>query len=395
MTGAGEMNLPQARWATMAAFFINGGAMAVWAANIPSVREQLRLSETTLGFALLAIAVGSVGALSIAGRLSARYGSRPVIIATAIPTILLVPVLIAAPNLPVLVLTLLAFGFCLSLMDVAMNAHGVMVEARLERPIMSSLHALWSAGSLVGAGGVALLLRTGLTPLTYAALAAAVLAALALVALPRLLPSALDRGAVGDDRPTFVLPRGPLLGIAALALLAFVAEGAIADWSAVYIRDALNTDRGLAAGGFVAFNLAMFSARLLGDPLRARFSAVALLRGGGVLAALGMAIALLAQSPAVAFVGFALTGLGLSNVVPVLFSAAGALPGVSAATGVAAAASAGYAGFLIGPPVIGVLAGVVTLKAALLLVVVFAALIAVAAGTVRHARPVGAAPASH
>ncbi|MFC6751051.1 MFS transporter [Deinococcus aquaticus] len=152
MTGAGEMNLPQARWATMAAFFINGGAMAVWAANIPSVREQLRLSETTLGFALLAIAVGSVGALSIAGRLSARYGSRPVIIATAIPTILLVPVLIAAPNLPVLVLTLLAFGFCLSLMDVAMNAHGVMVEGRLGRPIMSSLHALWSAGSLVGAG---------------------------------------------------------------------------------------------------------------------------------------------------------------------------------------------------------------------------------------------------
>ncbi|GAA5436634.1 inner membrane protein YbjJ [Deinococcus aquaticus] len=395
MTGAGEMNLPQARWATMAAFFINGGAMAVWAANIPSVREQLRLSETTLGFALLAIAVGSVGALSIAGRLSARYGSRPVIIATAIPTILLVPVLIAAPNLPVLVLTLLAFGFCLSLMDVAMNAHGVMVEGRLGRPIMSSLHALWSAGSLVGAGGVALLLRTGLTPLTYAALAAAVLAALALVALPRLLPSALDRGAVGDDRPTFVLPRGPLLGIAALALLAFVAEGAIADWSAVYIRDALNTDRGLAAGGFVAFNLAMFAARLLGDPLRARFSAVALLRGGGVLAALGMAVALLAQSPGVAFVGFALTGLGLSNVVPVLFSAAGALPGVSAATGVAAAASAGYAGFLIGPPVIGVLAGVITLKAALLLVVVFAALIAVAAGTVRHARPVGAAPASH
>ncbi|MFT2719059.1 MFS transporter [Deinococcus sp. A31D244] len=389
------MNLPQARWATMAAFFINGGAMAVWAANIPSVREQLRLSETTLGFALLAIAVGSVGALSIAGRLIARYGSRPVIIATAIPTILLVPVLIAAPSLPVLVLTLLAFGFCLSLMDVAMNAHGVMVEGRLGRPIMSSLHALWSAGSLVGAGGVALLLRTGLTPLTYAALAAAVLAALALVALPRLLPSALDRGAVGDDRPTFVLPRGPLLGIAALALLAFVAEGAIADWSAVYIRDALNTDRGLAAGGFVAFNLAMFAARLLGDPLRARFSAVALLRGGGVLAALGMAVALLAQSPAVAFVGFALTGLGLSNVVPVLFSAAGALPGVSAATGVAAAASAGYAGFLIGPPVIGVLAGVITLKAALLLVVAFAALIAVAAGTVRHARSVGAAPASH
>ena len=396
MSGTGGMVSPQhARLATMAAFFVNGGAMAAWAANIPSVREHLGLSETTLGFALLGIAVGSVSALSIAGRLSARYGSRAVVIATAIPTILLVPALIAAPSLLLLVLALLAFGFCISLMDVAMNAHGVLVEQRLGRPIMSSLHALWSAGSLVGAGGVTLLLRTGMTPLTYALLAASVLAVLALVALPRLLPSTFDRGAAGDDRPTFVLPRGPLLGIAALALLAFVAEGAIADWSAVYIRDALNTDRGLAAGGFVAFNLAMFAARLFGDPIRERYSAAALLRGGGVLAALGMALALLASTPALAFVGFALSGLGLSNVVPVLFSAAGALPGVSAATGVAAAASAGYAGFLIGPPIIGVLAGVFTLKVALILVVVFAALIAIAAGTVRHAQPVGASPAVH
>lgn len=382
-----------ARWATMAAFFINGAAMATWAANIPSVRERLGLGEATLGFALLGIAVGSVGAFALAGRLSARYGSRPVIIAAAALTIPLVPALIAAPSLPVLVLTLLLFGFGISVMDVAMNAHGVLVERRLGRPILSSLHGLWSAGSLVGAGATTLLLRAGVTPVGLALLAAGVLAALAVAALPRLLPGTLDRGAHGDG-PTFVLPRGPLLALAALSFLAFVGEGAIADWSAVYIRDALKTDAGLAAGGLVAFNAAMFVARLVGDPVRARVPAAPLLRACGGLAALGMVAALLAPTPALAFAGFALCGLGFSNVVPVLFSAAGAVPGIPAATGVAAAASAGYAGFLIGPPIIGVVAGAMSLQLALVLVVVFAALIAAAAGTVRAATPVGAAPAT-
>lgn len=377
-------NPERARLATMAAFFINGGAIATWAANIPSVREHLHLSESTLGFTLLSLAVGSVLALAIAGRMSAQFGSRTVTIVTAALSIPLVIALIAAPSLPLLVLALFAFGFFISMMDVVMNAHGVLVEQKLGRPIMSSLHALWSAGSLVGAGAASVLLRHGMAPLHYALLATGVLTAIALLMLPQLLPSALDRGVKGEDHPTFVLPRGLLLGVAALVMLAYVGEGAIADWSAVYIRDYLHTDRGLAVGGLVAFNLAMFVARFVGDPIRARFDSVALLRVSGALAALGMALALLAPSPWLAFVGFVLTGLGFSNVVPVLFSAAGNLPGIPAATGVAAVAAAGYAGFLAGPPVIGALAGVVTLRGSLSLVVIFAVLIAVFATVLRR-----------
>lgn len=388
-------NPARARLATMAAFFINGGAIATWAANIPSVREHLHLSETTLGFTLLALAVGSVLALSMAGRLSALFGSRAVTMAMAVPTILLVPLLIAAPSLPLLVVTLFLFGFCISLMDVVMNAHGVLVEQKLGKPIMSSLHALWSAGSLVGAGVASVLLRAGMTPLTYALLSAGVLAVIGLLLLPHLLPTSLDRGVKGEDHPTFVIPKGLLLGVAALVMLAYVAEGAIADWSAVYVRDYLKTDVGLAVGGFVAFNLAMFAARLVGDPIRARFDGKTLLRGSGLLAALGMTLALLAPAPWLAFVGFAFTGLGFSNVVPVLFSAAGNVPGIPAATGVAAAASAGYAGFLLGPPLIGVLAGLVTLRGALLLVVIFAALIALSASVLRQNVRAGANSTAH
>lgn len=388
-------NPERARLATMAAFFVNGGAVATWAANIPSVREHLHLSETGLGFAILALAVGSVLALSIAGRLSARWGSRTVTIATAVPSVLLVPLLIAAPSVPLLVVTLFAFGFCVSLMDVVMNAHGVLVEQKLGKPIMSSLHAMWSGGSLLVAGAASVLLRSGMAPLTYALLAAGVLAVVGLLLMPGLLPSALDRGVKGQDHPTFVLPRGVLLGVAILVMLAYVAEGAIADWSGVYIRDYLHTDRGLAVGGFVAFNLAMFAARLVGDPIREKLSGMTLLRASGLLAAVGMTLALLSPAPWLAFVGFALTGLGFSNVVPVLFSAAGNLPGIPAATGVAAAASAGYAGFLLGPPIIGALAGILTLRGSLVLVVTFAVLIALFATVLRASAPAGANAAVH
>jgi predicted MFS family arabinose efflux permease len=377
------VNLERARLATMAAFFINGGAIATWAANIPSVREHLELSETTLGFTLLTIAVGSVLALLVAGQLSARFGSRTLTIACTMLLIPLVPTLILAPSLPLLVLTLFAYGISVSLMDVVMNAHGVLVEQHLGRPIMSSLHALWSAGSLVGAGAGSVLLGVGVPPITFALLSAGLLAVMALLGLPYLLPSALDRGNKNDAR-AFVIPTGKLLGVALLVLLAYVAEGAIADWSGVYMRDGLHTDRGLAVGGYVAFNLAMFGARLVGDRLRATFNAVVLLRGSGLLAATGMALALVAPFPVLAIVGFGLTGFGFANVVPVLFTAAGNTPGVAAATAVAAAAGAGYAGFLAGPPLIGVLAGAFSLRGALVLVVVFALLIAVFSGVFKE-----------
>ncbi|WP_168734845.1 MFS transporter [Deinococcus sp. KSM4-11] len=373
----------------MAAFFINGAAMATWAANIPSVREHLHLSEPALGLVLVALAVGCVLALALAGRLSARFGSRVLTTASAVAVVPLLPALIAAPSVPLLVATLFVFGVGVSLMDVAMNAHGVLVEGQLRRPVMSSLHAMWSAGSLAGAGGASLLLRAGWAPLSYALLVAGVLAVLGLLALPRLLPAALDRGRA-QDGPTFVLPSGVLLGVSVLVLLAYVAEGAVADWSAVYLRDALHADRGVAVGGFVAFNVAMLTARLVGDRLRAWMSAVTLLRTSGLLAAVGMVLALLAPVPALAFLGFALCGFGFSNVVPVMFSAAGAVPGIPAATAVAAAAGAGYVGFLVGPPLIGGLAGAVSLRVALLLVVVFAALIAAFAGVVGRSRVIPA-----
>jgi fucose permease len=160
-----------------------------------------------------------------------------------------------------------------------------------------------------------------------------------------------------------------------------VAEGAMADWSAVYLRDALGADAGLAAAGYAAFSLTMAAGRFAGDALRARVSAARLVRLGGGTAALGLGAALLVGHPSAALIGFGCVGLGLSNVVPVLFSAAGRAPGVPTGTAIAAVASAGYAGFLAGPPVIGFVAQATTLTAGLGLVVLCLAAVAVGAGS--------------
>ena len=380
-----------ARLATLAVFFINGAVFASWAANIPAVRARLNLNPATLGFVLLSIAIGSVAALLVTGRLIDRFGSRRVMGVASIGFSVLLPLALQAPSVLALVPLLIIFGASSSAMDVAMNAHGVLVEGKLKRPIMSSLHALFSCGALIGAGAASLTLSAGLTPQAYTLGMAVLLVGLAAWALPHALPGSEDRGQAKGG-PALVFPTGALLGMAVLVLLSYVGEGAIADWSAVYMRDGLGVAPGLAAAGYTAFALAMTISRFMGDYLRARMPAVTLLRLSGGLAAVGLGAALLIGHPVAALVGLACAGFGFANVVPVLFSAAGRVPGIPAGTAIAAVASTGYLGFLAGPPVIGLLAQAFTLRAALVVVVTFAALIALLAGWVRRATDTPATP---
>lgn len=373
-----------ARRAVCAVFFINGAVFASWAVNIPSVRARFELSTTALGLVLLVIAAGSVLSLPLTGSMIARWGSRPVVIAGTLGFCLTLPLLLVAPSVPALVALLAVLGVCNGAMDVSMNAHGVAIEKRLGRPTMSTFHALFSTGGLMGAAVGGLLLGAGVPPAIQTSVAAAALLIVAAAALPHLLPSDADRGSA-DSGPVFAVPRGALLGIAFLVSLSFIGEGAMEDWSAVYLRDVLGTTAGLAAAGFAAFSLAMAAGRFTGDAVRTRAGAVRTLRVSGIIAALGLGVALLIGQPLVALIGFACVGLGLANVVPILFSAAGATPGVPAGTALAAVASAGYLGFVAGPPLIGALAHEVTLPRALLLVVAFAALIATLAPVARRA----------
>ncbi len=370
----------RARFAISAMFFVNGTTVGAWAPQIPPLQARHGLDAAELGLALLAMGIGALLAMPFAGRLAARHGSATVTRVSAalfLPSLLL-PVL--APDTVTLAIALFLFGAFNGVMDVAMNAHGVLVEHRFGRPIMSSLHACWSLGGLTGSalGGVAL---AHATPLFEAAATVAVLVVVGLVAAASLLPSD-DRSA--DPGPAFALPGRKTLAIGCLCFASFVAEGAMLDWTAVFLAGSLGTTAAFAASGYAAFSAAMTTGRLLGDRVRARIGAVAVVRFGGLVAALGLGLGVVSGSAWGAVAGFSLAGIGLSNLVPVFFGAGGRAEEGSG-RGIAAVATLGYLGLLLGPPAIGGLAQAIGLPAALAVLAAGLTLVAVSASAVRAA----------
>jgi hypothetical protein len=339
-----------ARIAVALIFFVNGAAFASWVPHIPTVQQKLGLSPGVLGLALLATAVGSLVSMPVAGWLTARHGSRIVALTAGMLYCVAVPLPLLAPSLPALVMALALFGVFNGAMDVSMNAHGVAVERQLGRPIMSSLHAMFSIGGIVGAGSAVLLLPLGVTPIAHVGITTLLGFALVLATARFLLPHEVDSGV---DGPHFVLPRGRLLVLGAMGFFILMTEGAMGDWTAVYLRLDLGAGAGLAGAGFAVFSATMAVGRLTGDRLVAAFGPVAMVGRGALLAALGLGGALLLHDPLAAILGFGLVGLGLANIVPILFSAAGRTPGVAPGAAIAAVTTAGYSGFLAGPPMVG------------------------------------------
>lgn len=383
--------LRRARLAIGVVFLVNGAVFGSWAPHIPLVQERLGLGPALLGTALLAAAVGALLAMLGAGALIARFGSAPVTRVAGLLLCMALPLVALAPSLAALVAALFVLGAANGVMDVAMNAHGVAVETRLQQPIMSSLHGMFSLGGLLGAGAGALLLGL-LPPAGHVVLAAVVLIATALAAMRYLLPGRVD---VGDAGPHFVLPTRAALGLGALAFLVLMTEGAVLDWSAAWLRGDLGASPSVAATAFAAFSAAMAAGRFSGDWLRRHWGATVLVRASAGMAAAGIALALLLATPLAAVIGFAAAGLGLSNTVPVLFGAAGRLPGQQPGAAIAATASIGYVGFLVGPPLIGFAAQATTLGTALSLLVAACGLVGLFATVVQvaDARPLGATTA--
>ncbi|MGH3105145.1 MAG: MFS transporter [Gaiellaceae bacterium] len=365
-----------ARAAVTVVFFAHGALFGTWVARIPAIQEDLALGEAELGLALLGATFGALVGLLLAGWIVSREGSRATI-AQGLPVYaLLLPALALASSLPLLTLALIGFGAATGAVDVAMNAHGVEVERRLGRPILSSFHAGWSFGGLAGAGAGAVAAGLGVEPLPHFTLAALVLGAVGLAASTRLLPGDADR----PDAPARLRrPPRRLALLGALAFCGLFAEGAASDWSAVYLAGPLESGAGVAALAFAAFSVAMAAFRLLGDPLTSRWGPVALTRRGGLLACAGLALALAVPRPAAALFGFACMGAGLAAIVPVVFRAAASFPGIPPAAGIAALTTVGYSAFLVGPPVIGLVAEVTSLRLALVIVLALLAALALLA----------------
>ncbi|WP_437282895.1 MFS transporter [Sorangium sp. So ce375] len=366
-------DVARARRAVSVMFVANGIAFASWAARVPAVRERLALSDGLLGLALLGIACGAMLAFRAAGPLVARFGSRRVTRVSAVLLCAALPLPALAPSFAALVAALLLLGVCNGLMDVAMNAQAVEVERRAGRPILASVHGMFSLGGLIGAALGALAADRALSPAAHLLAVAAVLAAAvaregrALSADARPEPS--TAAAPGMARSTGLL----LLGL--IAFCSSVGEGAMANWSAVYLRDTLHTTGAFAATGYAAFSLAMLVGRFSGDGLTQRFGADRVVRAAGVVVAGGLGAALLANAPIALLLGFGCVGAGLSVVVPLVFRAGASAPGVAPGKALATLATLSYGGFLVGPPAIGLISDQLTLRGGLVLVVALALVI--------------------
>ncbi len=372
----------RARWAIATLFFINGMGFATWIPHIPWVQRRFELDEASLGLTLLAIAAGAVLTMPVAGGLVTRWGSRRVCSITSVAFCCVVPLPLLMTSYPLLVFSLFLLGAFGGAADVAMNAHGVYVEREHQQPIMSSFHGMFSLGGLMGAGVAAGLLAVGWLPWQHAVAISVSLLLLAAGATRYLLPpEAIEESS--EAEPLFTLPRQrPVILLAGLAFFVLMTEGAMADWTAVYLEAMPRTTASLAAMGFAAFSLTMAAGRFAGDAIIRLAGRVPVVRWGSGLAFVGVLLASLSSTPLWAIVGFALVGLGVSNVVPIIFSAAGYLSPAAPGRGIAAVTTAGYFGFLAGPPLIGLLAEWVTLAGAfrclavaLLLVVAQAALV--------------------
>lgn len=376
--------ISRARLATSWIFFANGAALGSWVPHIPDAKHALGLTDSVLGFALLAMAAGSLVGLPTSGALTARFGARATATVAILAVVLATPLPMLAPSLSTFALALALLGIANGGIDVAMNAQATAIEQRMGKAIMSTFHGLFSTGGLAGAAGAGLAMGAGFGPRAHLLATAAGLFLVSAVAAAFLLPTATSTAV---RRPVFWLPHGPLLGLGALALCALLAEGAIGDWAAVYLRDNAGTSAELAALGFAAFSLAMTAGRLLGDRLVQRYGGPWVLSAGAGVGAALLAAGLLAGGPVAILIGFAAVGLGLANAVPILFSAAGRLPAVPPGIAIAAVSIAGYCGFLLGPPVIGIVAERFGLGTGLAFVVVALAAIALSRSTHIAATP--------
>ena len=357
--------LVRARAALLSVFFVNGATLGIWVPHIPIIQARLGIGPGMLGLALLGIGAGSLIGMPTAGALVGRYGSRRVTTVAAIlfPMLVLIP--IRAPVFAALAGGLFLFGLGNGLLDVGMNTHAVGVEHRYARSIMTSFHAAWSLGGLLGAIATGIALeRIAVDELRIALLITPLLAA-ALWGATGLLRDLTDSG---RTTPTITRPRKALLGLGVVAFLALVGEGAMADWSTVYLYAELGAGSSMAAAGYAAFTLSMATGRLLGDTAIRRAGRRGVLRWSGLAGATGMGLALAIPHPPVVLIGFALVGIGAANIVPILFASAGQLAPDSPGRAIAAVAGLGYIGLLSGPVLIGSTAEFVNLPAGLALV---------------------------
>lgn len=353
----------RAKFATQAVFLICGVGLSSWAIMVPFAKDRLHLSDGSLGLLLLLLGAGAITMMPVSGLLIARFGSRVIILISAAIVAFSLPLLLLMNTAFSLGLVLFIFGSGIGTLDVAMNTHGVQVQNLIDRPIMSSLHGLFSVGGLLGPLGLGFLVKSGLPPVIAAVLISVLLLLIVGTQFRRLLKANFEREITDRFHSTKSEKESPgrkwqwlqrsvlFLGLMCFAL--FLAEGAMLDWSAVLLKENRGVSIVYAGAGYAAFSIAMATLRLLGDRI------VVLLKGkkvvvlGCLTASAGLFLVVLTPWLVTAILGFILLGIGAANVVPILFSEAGRLKNVSPTAALAAVSTLGYSGQLAGPATLG------------------------------------------
>jgi predicted MFS family arabinose efflux permease len=348
--------------ATRTAFFIAGLGMAAWAPLVPFAKDRLGIQEAALGTLLLCLGAGSIVAMPLAGILTSRWGCRRVLIIAVLVICATLPLLAYVSSMTWLAVALFFFGAGMGSLDCAMNIQAIILERASGRTMMSGFHGLFSLGGVVGAGGVSGLLSVGMSPFNATWMVTVTLALLLALSASHFLPYGGR-----NSGPAFALAKGVVLFIGVLCFILFLAEGAVLDWSAVFLADVRGMSPTHAGLGYAAFAATMTIGRLTGDRFVRRVGPKWTVVGGGLLAAAGLALVTLISSWPIGIFGFALVGVGCANIVPVMFSLAGKQNEMPESIAVPAITTLGYAGVLLGPALIGFVAHATNLATALLI----------------------------
>jgi MFS family permease len=367
-TNPSESALNLAYFAVAISFFVTGATCSSWLARIPPIQEHLGIGAGLLGVVFLVLSLGSLAGMKLAGKLATKCGSKQLIVWATALMCLALPVPGFASNFVVLCLSIFFFGICLGTINILMNTLAVELEHQLNRPVMSSLHGLHSVGTMIGAIIGSLMSIAHVVPALHFSVTAVIIAFTIPLSKKWLVAITEDqeKKPEADNISRITASLTPYL--MALALIAFCScwsEGIMADWSAVYFRSELHTSHEAAPNGFVGFCITMSVGRLLGDWLLKRLGPTLLVRGGGCVALAGLILSLASTSVWLAVAGFSLIGLGLANIVPIVFRAAGNAPNTNASESLATVAALSYFAFLIGPPIVGWVAQYFGLRIAL------------------------------
>ncbi|RFS23225.1 MFS transporter [Chitinophaga silvatica] len=374
-------NKRAARIAVSSLFFLTGLCFASWASRIPDIQQALHLNDAGLGGVLLALPVGSIISLPIAGILVSKYGSRNVLLLAATAYAIVLPSLGLAHESWQLSLFLMLFGFCGNLANIAVNTQAVGVEALYGRSIMASFHGLWSVAGFSGAAIGTLMTFLHLPPLYHFLIISAMAWTIVGFAMNHLLTHSGNE----SSTPTSLFKKPDLflftLGI--IAMCSMICEGTMFDWSGVYFRRVVEARPGISGAGYAAFMSTMASGRFIADYLTTRFGVKKMLLGSGLFTAIGLLIAVIFPYFTTSFLGFMLVGAGVSAVVPLIYSAAGKSKIMSPGMALATVSTIGYLGFLFGPPLIGFVSQATNLRIAFALIAVMGASISIMSARIK------------